>query len=308
MSKPMSGPGSTALLRGDVAEFRYQDDRPVLQDICIELHSGAVTALVGRNGAGKTTLMSILAGVRTPSVGSVVTQTLRPVGYAPQGVALYSPLTVEQNLDYFERLYLAPLRLRPSLGYREELCDDLGLSDLLTRRVQTLSGGEARRTHVASSLVHEPDIVILDEPTAGVDTETRERLVAFVRRLADHGKAVVYSTHYLTELEGLADEVMLLEDGTAVLSGQADDLIARLVTPEIRLRFAPGTTFRPAGSRSDGDGWTTMAVADPAQAIGHLLHEAQAQGAVIDDLRIEPATINSLLKRIPIAQQSDSSS
>src|SRR6516162_3474926 len=183
--------------------------RLALAGVDLDVAAGAIVGLVGPNGAGKTTLVSIVAGLRHPDAGTVevagydavaAPARVRPlIGLAPQDTGLYATLTVRDNLAYFAGL--AGLRGRERRRSVDAVADALALCDLLDRRAGQLSGGERRRVHSAIALVHRPPLVLLDEPTTGADVETRAGILTMVRGLADAGSAVVYSTHYLHEIE-----------------------------------------------------------------------------------------------------------
>jgi ABC-2 type transport system ATP-binding protein len=201
-----------------------------LDGVSLVLQPGQVLALLGPNGAGKSTLVSLAAGLAAPDAGTVRVggddpwsggaTVRRCVGVAPQEIGVYPTLTVEQNLRAFGELCgLAPRAARARAG---ELVDAFALSELRRRLAAQLSGGEQRRLHAAIALVARPPLVLLDEPTAGADAATRERLLATVRALADDdGVAVLYTTHYLPEVERLRADVVRLERGRVATPGPA---------------------------------------------------------------------------------------
>jgi ABC-2 type transport system ATP-binding protein len=203
--------------------------------VSFEVARGEVFGLLGPNGAGKTTSMLMLAGLLRPDTGQVrindrnfnpndwATRSL--LGWAPQHLAIYSELTVRENLRFFGRLYrLARERLAQRVTVALELA---GLADLAARRASDLSGGEKRRLNLAAALVHEPQILILDEATTGLDPHTRRHVLAQVRELAQRGAAVVYASHYMDEVSVLCHRVALLDRGRVVECGPVSDLLAR---------------------------------------------------------------------------------
>jgi linearmycin/streptolysin S transport system ATP-binding protein len=207
-----------------------------LAGVSFEVRQGEVFGLLGLNGAGKTTLISMLATERRPSAGDALLlgHSIRDerravrqmIGIAPQEIALYPMLTAAENLLFFGRIYGVR---RAELASRvEHLLHFVGLQDRANDRVATYSGGMKRRLNLAVALVHRPKLILLDEPTAGVDPQSREEILNLVRRLRDDGKAIVYTTHYMEEAEGLCDRLCILNKGKLVAVGTLDELLRNL--------------------------------------------------------------------------------
>ena len=206
---------------------------PALAGVDLEASRGEIVALLGANGAGKTTLVSIVAALIRPDSGRVRVKgedplaqprrARRHLGFAPQETGVYTPLTVRENLRFFGEL--CGLR-RSALSRRvEDVAEAFSLAPLLDRSARDLSGGERRRLHTAIALLHEPPLLLLDEPTVGVDVQTRANLLDAVRELAGAGSAILYSTHYLGEVEELGASVAVLDRGRIV----ARDSLRRLI-------------------------------------------------------------------------------
>ena len=209
--------------------------RPALDGVDLEAAAGRVTALLGPNGAGKSTLVSLVAGLMRPDAGEVRVLGADPavrgaaiqrqIGLAPQEIGVYPQLTVRTNLRAFAELHGAkPCAARARAA---ELLEPFALTELADRPAGRLSGGEQRRLHAAIALVNHPRLVILDEPTAGADPSTREHILQAVRDLAADGTAVVYTTHYLPEVERLDADIALLESGRVIARGSLAELVAR---------------------------------------------------------------------------------
>jgi len=196
--------------------------------------AGEIAGLVGHNGAGKSTFARITAGLVRPDAGAVLVDGLdasaaaakvRPIlGLAPQELALYPTATARENLFAFAGLY--GLRRREARNRIAELAADLVLGDVLDRRVRDLSGGQQRRVQAATAMIHRPRVLLLDEPTVGADPITRDALLAVVRATAADGTAVVYTTHYLPELDTLGATLAVADHGRIIARGTRADLLA----------------------------------------------------------------------------------
>lgn len=233
----------TLALTGVVKRY---GERVALDGVDFTVEAGAVCALLGPNGAGKSTLVSIAAGLLAPDAGSVAVSG-RP-GLAPQEIGLYPSLTVRENLWAFAELYGVSRRRA------ERLLEPFVLDELADRAAGRLSGGEQRRLHTAIAVVHRPRVVLLDEPTAGADTQTRSAILDAVRGLARDGAAVVYTTHYLPEIEELGADVALLERGRIIASGTIDALVAAHAESLVEITYTDGRVDRRPGTSLHGLG------------------------------------------------------
>jgi ABC-2 type transport system ATP-binding protein len=231
---------TTVALRVDGLSKRY-GALNAITSVSFDVRHREIFGLLGLNGAGKTTLISMLAGERRPSAGDAVLSGLsirdqpravrQMIGVAPQQIALYPMLTAAENLHFFGRIHGVG---RAQLANRvEELLHFTGLQDRRNDRVATYSGGMQRRLNLAIALVHRPRLVLLDEPTAGVDPRSRDEILKMVRRLRDDGTAILYTTHYLTEAEGLCDRLGILNEGRLVAVGSLEALFANLESSEV---------------------------------------------------------------------------
>jgi ABC-2 type transport system ATP-binding protein len=198
-----------------------------------EIGEGEIFGLLGPNGAGKTTTIAMLATQRRPSSGDATLfghsaykeQHLvrQMIGLAPQEVSLYPALTAAENLEFFGRIYgVRQPALRERIG---ELLALVGLEAHRDHQVGIFSGGMKRRLNLAVSLVHRPKLVLLDEPTAGVDPQSREQILKIIGGLRDDGNAILYTTHYMEEAERLCDRLGILSEGALVAVGTLDELL-----------------------------------------------------------------------------------
>jgi len=202
--------------RGLVKRF---GEREALRGVSFAAAPGELVAVIGPNGAGKTTLLSILAGILVPDGGELVVGS-GAVGWVPQQAALYRRLTVEENLLLFARLEKHP-------DPRASVEEMLELSDLAERRgeiVARLSGGNQQRINIAIGLLARPTVLLLDEPSVGLDPRQRARLWEFVSGLAGRGTTVIFSTHDIQEAERYGNRLLVLADGEALFDGSADEL------------------------------------------------------------------------------------
>ncbi|MDX1468148.1 MAG: ABC transporter ATP-binding protein [Acidimicrobiia bacterium] len=225
--------------------FKSYGQVVALDGVSLAVGEGEIVALLGPNGAGKTTLVSIVCGLRQADAGSVRVldvdalahpeRARRHIGLAPQELGVYPVDTVSQNLMFFAEI--AGLRQRDALRQVESIAEALRLSELMDRKAGQLSGGQKRRLHTAMALVNNPRLVLLDEATAGADVETRAALIEAVKDLAERGSSVLYSTHYLEEVEALGARVVIIDHGSVIAEGSVPDLIANSGSAVVELVF-----------------------------------------------------------------------
>jgi len=204
-----------------------------VRGISLEILAGETFGLLGPNGAGKTTTLSMLSTLLRPTRGDVVVfgasavrepaEVRQRVGLAPQQVSLYPMFTARENLEFFGVLHAVPSAIRHRRA--DELLELVGLSGRQRDRVHTYSGGMQRRLNLACSLIHDPRLLLLDEPTAGVDPQSRENLFEVIRGIASAGTTIVYTTHYMEEAERLCDRIAILDEGRVAAVGTQQELL-----------------------------------------------------------------------------------
>jgi ABC-2 type transport system ATP-binding protein len=209
-------------------------ERVALDGVSIAVSAGETVGLLGPNGAGKTTTLSILSGVIAPDSGSVsiAGHDLRgsaklarvSLGLVPQSLAIYPTLTALENLMFFGRMQ--GLTSVAALARARGLLEEVGLSDRIDDVVGDFSGGMKRRLNIACGMMHSPAAIMLDEPTVGVDPQSRGRIFAVVEAAASRGAAILYSTHYMEEAERLCNRIVLIDHGRIVAQGSDAELIA----------------------------------------------------------------------------------
>jgi ABC-2 type transport system ATP-binding protein len=209
--------------------------RLALDNLSVAVRPGEVAGLLGPNGAGKTTTLSILSTLMRPDRGRVLIAGKLPasdprglgrmLGLVPQSLALYPSLSAAQNVWHFARMQgLSRVEAQAAC---ESALDEVGLVERAGDPMHSFSGGMKRRLNLACGIVHRPAVLMLDEPTVGVDLQSREKILTLVRRLADAGAAVIYSTHYMEEAERICDRVMLIDGGRLIADGTVEHLVAR---------------------------------------------------------------------------------
>ena len=220
-------------------------DHPAVRGVSVAAPAGEILAVLGRNGAGKTTLIGMMAGRLQPDRGSVVVDGLdlatdrreaaMRIGYVPQETGLYEFLPGRDTLRFFGELAgLSGGLLRERIDWAVDL---FRLGEFVSRPCEQLSGGERRRIHAAAGILHRPDLLLLDEPTVGADLQARADILAAVRSLAAEGTTVIYTTHYLPEVQELGARIAILESGRIVAEGDHEDLVRAHGTPWVELTF-----------------------------------------------------------------------
>jgi len=277
-------PGQVAL-RVEGLQKRY-GTKEAVAGVSFEVREGEVFGLLGPNGAGKSTTIAMLATQRRPSAGDAtlfghrlsteVRVVRRLIGIVPQDLAIYPRLTAAENLRFFGRVYgVEGVELEERI---DELLTFVGLEGRRDEYVGTFSGGMKRRLNLAVGLVHRPKLILLDEPTAGVDPHSRERIFAIVRRLREADNAILYVTHYMEEAEGLCDRLGIMDQGKLIAVGTLNELLAQLGCAEtIEVRgLPPGADLgllKAAGGAcriESSNGVTRLFVRNAAQLLAPL--------------------------------------
>lgn len=287
---------------------------------------GEVVGLIGHNGAGKTTFARVVSGLVRPDAGRITVAGLDPsthprpargqVGLAPQHPALYPTATARENLRVFGGL--AGLRRRTLRAEIEAVAAAMHLDGVLDRRVSTLSGGQFRRVQTATALLHRPPVLLLDEPTVGADPVSRQALLGAVRRRADEGAAVCYTTHYLPELDELDATLAVAAQGRVVARGTRADLLDGL-PGELRVRFdgavPPGLTAGLAGVEAGGeagleaggedrtvvDGELRIRTSQPDRTLAGLVSRAERSGLPgLRSVDVRRPSLDDLYRRLAV--------
>lgn len=244
-----------------------------LDALCLEVRRGEVFGLLGPNGSGKSTTLAVVSGALVPDAGEVRLNGLRacddPLEYrrrfgsVPQDLAFYEDWSATENLHFFGQLY--GLHGRSLRGRVEEALTFAGLAECVHRPARTLSGGMQRRLNLACALLHQPSLLLLDEPTVGLDLQSRETIVASLSALRDRGCSIVLTTHHLQEAAQLCDRVGIMDHGRLIAVGTLPELDASLASAGSASRCQESSDERP-GVERDPFAWPASRGARPGEA------------------------------------------
>lgn len=228
--------------------------------VSFEIEAGETFGLLGPNGAGKTTTISMISCLLTPDEGDVVvdghsvltdsTQVRRVLGVVPQEIALYPTLTAAENLRFWGRMYgLSGGALAEAVDYGLTMA---GLEDKAKVRVETFSGGMKRRINIAAGVLHRPRVLLMDEPTVGIDPQSRNHILDTVRELNEAGMTVIYTSHYMEEVEALCNRIAIVDHGRVIANGTLPEL-RDLIGDEDHIRIAVGAAAEATGADEAAD-------------------------------------------------------
>ncbi len=272
---------------------------------------GEIFSLLGPNGAGKTTTISMLAGLLRPDSGdaallgnSVTKQSARAraaLGVVPQDVALYMDLSARENLSFWGKMY--GLRGKALSRRIDEVLEVIGLSDRQKGRVGSFSGGMKRRVNIGVALLHKPPVVIMDEPTVGIDPQSRRHILDAVKELRGRGMTVLYTTHYMEEAEELSDRVAVMDKGRIIACGTNAELV-RLVGEDTRIELALNVesarvldlwrAIEGVRGVTAEDGHITVLAADSNAVLPRLFESAASRSARITSLEIREPNLEAV--------------
>ena len=282
-----------------------------VKGISFSVEQGEIFGFLGPNGAGKTTTISMLSGLLRPDSGSITIdgkdmnssgrEIRRIMGVIPQEIALYEELSGRDNLIFWGGLYgLTGSDLRDRVDRALELVD---LTDRAKDAVRTYSGGMKRRINLCAGLVHDPKVILLDEPTLGIDPQARIRILDVVKGLASEGKTIIYTTHYLEEAEQLCDRIAIIDEGTVHASGTLAELV-ELVGGKIMVSitgdFGAGAAKHVIGDAEVdhiSDGELRVKLPDRDQT-GRLLGSLFSAGLHVDGVAIREPSLESVFLQV----------
>ena len=286
----------------------YDNDFKALNDVSLNVKKGEILALLGPNGAGKTSLISIICGIVTPSGGSVTIdnfdiikdyrETRSRIGLVPQELNLESFETVFDTVSYSRGLY----GKEPNPEHIKKILKDLSLWDKKDQRLRQLSGGMKRRVLIAKALSHEPKILFLDEPTAGVDVELRRDMWMVVDELRKTGVTIILTTHYIEEAEAIADRVAVINQGEIIVVEDKKELIKKMGHKKLTVDLQEKITKVPENllkyNLEIGDDHISLIYTYNVQAektgITDLLQDVKDAGLKLKDLKTEQSTLEKI--------------
>jgi ABC-2 type transport system ATP-binding protein len=294
----------------------YAGGFQALKGVDLDIRQGEIFALLGPNGAGKTTLIGIVCGIVNATTGTVVAdghdiardyrEARTKIGLVPQEISTDAFETVIATVKFSRGLF----GKAPNPAYIEKILRDLSLWDKKDNKIMTLSGGMKRRVMIAKALSHEPKILFLDEPSAGVDVELRRDMWLMVRALRDSGVTIILTTHYIEEAEEMADRIGVINKGELVLVEDKDVLMRKLGKKQLTLQLREPLAALPAALAGEAlelsaDG-TQLIFSFDAQAeetgIADLLRRLGEQGVDFKDLRTEESSLEEIFVNLVRAQ------
>jgi ABC-2 type transport system ATP-binding protein len=286
----------------------YDTGFKALKNVMLEIKEGEILALLGPNGAGKTTLISIICGIVTPTSGSVTVggfdnlqdyrKTRELIGLVPQELTLGAFETVWNTISFSRGLF----GKKKDKAYLEQLLKDLSLFDKKDNELRQLSGGMKRRVLIAKALSHEPKILFLDEPTAGVDVELRKDMWSIVERLRESGVTIILTTHYIEEAEAIADRIGVINNGELLLVEEKNTLMHNLGKKQLIVELKEPTASIPQSLESDdlvlsADGHQLVFTYDTttdSTGITALLQNIKVAGLELKDLHIKKSSLEDI--------------
>ncbi|WP_304683042.1 ABC transporter ATP-binding protein [uncultured Clostridium sp.] len=205
-------------------------DMIAVNDIDLEINKGEIFGILGPNGAGKSTLIGMICGLIKRTSGEIIyeekeTKTRRfkeNIGIVPQDFALYWDLTAEENIEFFCSLY--GFKGRDLKGRVDKVLEFVGLTDVRKKRASEFSGGMKRRLNIACAIAHSPKLIIMDEPTVGIDPQSRNHILKSVLKLRDEGATVIYTSHYMQEVDDICDRIAIIDNGNVIAEGTSEEL------------------------------------------------------------------------------------
>ena len=286
----------------------YANGFEALKKINLTIKKGEILAMLGPNGAGKTTLISIICGIVKPSSGTVTVdnfdiikdyrETRSRIGLVPQELTLEQFETVFNNVSYSRGLY----GKKPNPEYIEKILKDLSLWDKKDQRLRQLSGGMKRRVLIAKALSHEPSILFLDEPTAGVDVELRQDMWKIVEELRKTGVTIILTTHYIEEAEAIADRVGVINNGEIIIVEETKELLKKMGHKKLTVELQDEISKIPdslekyqlvLGKNKMSIDYTYNVQAEQT-GITNLLQDLKEAGLKLKDLKTEQSTLEKI--------------
>lgn len=287
----------------------------VVRDANFKVNAGEIFSLLGPNGAGKTTIISMISGLLTPDNGDALIlghsitkdgdKARSSLGVVPQEIALYNDLSARENLDFWGKMY--GLRRQVLKERVDEIFEMIGLTDRQNDRLGIFSGGMKRRVNIGAALLHHPQVIIMDEPTVGIDPQSRRHILDSVKELNRKGMSVLYTTHYMEEAQELSNHIAILDQGTIIAYGTHDELV-RKVGENTRIELKLSGNAESAIELwkkvpgvmgvSMTDHTATVLVTDSNVVLPQLFNEANQSQARITGVDIQEPDLESVFMQL----------
>ena len=286
-------------------------DLTAVNDLSFSVEKGEIHGILGPNGAGKSSTINCILGIVTPDSGKVVfdgKDNLKKwksnIGYVPQELAIYDELTAEENIRFFCSLYkFSSADVKAKV---EKALDFVGLTDVRNKKAGTFSGGMKRRLNMACAIVHEPKLIIMDEPTVGIDPQSRNRILENVKKLNEAGATILYTTHYMPEVEEICSKLTVIDHGKIIASGTKRDIITMIgkdVLLTVEFKDNGGDLSDFVNEISACSGVTNVKVEDNSAKITHpedaavidkIISAALSNGLTIVNIKSEEPSLDEI--------------
>ena len=290
-------------------------NRVAVKGVSFHVKRGELFGLLGPNGAGKSTVISMICGLLQPDQGDVLVDGIsvlkqpvkvkEKIGVVPQDIALYGDMSALDNLLFWGQMY--GLSRKKALKKAEELLEVVGLSDRKKDKLAGFSGGMKRRINIGAAIMHEPELLIMDEPTVGIDPQSRNHILEMVKSFNARGMTVIYTSHYMEEVEYLCSRIAIMDEGEIIALGTKEELVSRLIgvsSMELKVdRFSetlvshiqkiPGVT-RVA---REEEGLTIFAE-NPKERLGDVVLAAKGEGVAVTSLEVKEPNLETLFLTI----------
>ncbi|MDQ0176401.1 ABC transporter ATP-binding protein [Bacillus chungangensis] len=292
------------------------DKKKVIQDISFHVRKGEAFGLLGPNGAGKSTLIGMLCGLLPYDQGDVevggvsVRKNLlmikKKIGVVPQDIALYPTMSAHDNLIFWGRMY--GLKKIEAKKRAAEVLKMVGLSERAKERIETYSGGMKRRINIGAALMHEPELLIMDEPTVGIDPQSRNHILETVKKLNQAGMTIIYTSHYMEEVEYLCEKIAIIDNGELIVIGTKMEILNRLAGGTVlklkvenatdqyieALKTIPGVEKLVLIEEGDLD----LMITDRQQVLGKVVSLSVAQEIPILSIHIQEPNLETLFLQL----------